>query len=231
MFERFTERARLAVVFAQVEARALGHGSIGTEHLLLGLLREDEGLGARVLASLGVSVEAARDEVVAGAGRGEEVPSGQMPFTPRAKHALEGALRQALSLGRHSIGTEHILLGLAVDEESAAARVLASLGLTVEQVRSGVVGVLGGEVRMPALAPIRLTPSIRRLLEIAHEEARALDHNRTHSEHVLLALLRQERSVAARALASFGVTFEDVRAEVVRLREIARRPPGAKDDE
>src|ERR687898_951873 len=117
MFERFTERARQVVVLAQEEARTLKHNYIGTEHILLGLLREEEGLAARVLESLDITVERVRAQVVRIVGSGEEVTSGQIPFTPRAKKVLELALREALSLGHNYIGTEHILLGLVRENE------------------------------------------------------------------------------------------------------------------
>src|SRR4028118_2140761 len=126
MFERFTERARQVVVLAQEEARILKHNYIGTEHILLGLLREEEGLAARVLESLDITVERVRAQVVRIVGSGEEVTSGQIPFTPRAKKVLELALREALSLGHNYIGTEHILLGpVPEDEGLAAPRLLA----------------------------------------------------------------------------------------------------------
>ena len=124
MFEQFTERARLVVVSAQEEARTLKHNYIGTEHILLGLLREEEGLAARVLESLDITVERVRAQVVRIVGSGEEVTSGQIPFTPRAKKVLELALREALSLGHNYIGTEHILLGLVRENEGVAARIL-----------------------------------------------------------------------------------------------------------
>src|ERR671929_157535 len=124
MFERFTERARQVVVLAQEEARILKHNYIGTEHILLGLLREEEGLAARVLESLDITVERVRAQVVRIVGSGEEVTSGQIPFTPRAKKVLELALREALSLGHNYIGTEHILLGLVRENEGVAARIL-----------------------------------------------------------------------------------------------------------
>jgi ATP-dependent Clp protease ATP-binding subunit ClpC len=124
VFERFTERARQVVVLAQEEARILKHNYIGTEHILLGLLREEEGLAARVLESLDITVERVRAQVVRIVGSGEEVTSGQIPFTPRAKKVLELALREALSLGHNYIGTEHILLGLVRENEGVAARIL-----------------------------------------------------------------------------------------------------------
>jgi ATP-dependent Clp protease ATP-binding subunit ClpC len=113
VFERFTERARQVVVLAQEEARALRHNYIGTEHLLLGLLREEEGLAARVLRSLDVELEAVREQVARIVGTGEEATSGQIPFTPRAKKVLELALREAKAMGHGYIGTEHVMLGLA----------------------------------------------------------------------------------------------------------------------
>jgi len=124
MFERFTERARQVVVLAQDEARALKQNYIGTEHLLLGLLREEEGVAARVLESLRVTLEEARFVVGRVVGQGDEVTTGQIPFTPRAKKVLELALREALSLGHNYIGTEHILLGLVRENEGVAARIL-----------------------------------------------------------------------------------------------------------
>jgi len=151
VFERFTERARQVVVLAQEEARALKHNYIGTEHLLLGLLREEEGVAARVLASLDVTLEGVRSRVEKLVGVGEEVTTGQIPFTPRAKKVLELALREALSIGHNYIGTEHILLGLARADEGAAAAILLDFDLDAERVRSEVIEVLGP----PALgAPI-----------------------------------------------------------------------------
>ena len=143
VFERFTERARQVVVLAQDEARALKHNYIGTEHILLGLLREEEGLAARVLESLDITVEEVRAQVARIVGQGDEVTTGQIPFTPRAKKVLELALREALSLGHNYIGTEHILLGLLREEEGLAARVLESLDITVEEVRAQVARIVG----------------------------------------------------------------------------------------
>jgi ATP-dependent Clp protease ATP-binding subunit ClpC len=144
MFERFTERARQVVVLAQEEARSLKHNYIGTEHLLLGLLREDEGVAARVFEKLDISVEEVRAAVVRIVGSGEEVPQGQIPFTPRAKKVLELALREALSLGHNYIGTEHILLGLIREEEGVATRILIDLDAEPDKVRSEVMHLLSG---------------------------------------------------------------------------------------
>jgi len=144
MFERFTERARQVVVLAQEEARTLKHNYIGTEHILLGLLREEEGLAARVLESLDITVERVRAQVVRIVGSGEEVTSGQIPFTPRAKKVLELALREALSLGHNYIGTEHILLGLVRENEGVAARILLDFDADSEKIRNEVVRMLSG---------------------------------------------------------------------------------------
>src|SRR6266566_6585550 len=137
MFERFTERARQVVVLAQDEARTLNHNYIGTEHLLLGLLREEEGLAARVLGSYDVTIDEAREQVVRIIGLGDEVTSGQIPFTPRAKKVLELALRTAKDIGHNYIGTEHILLGLVSEGEGVAARILYDFGAFPEQIRDG----------------------------------------------------------------------------------------------
>ena len=147
MFERFTERARQVVVLAQEEARALKHNYIGTEHLLLGLLREEEGVAARVFDKLEISVEEVRAAVVRIVGSGEEVPQGQIPFTPRAKKVLELALREALSLGHNYIGTEHILLGLIREEEGVATRILLDLDADPEKIRNEVMQLLSGPGR------------------------------------------------------------------------------------
>src|SRR5256714_1470114 len=144
MFERFTERARQVVVLAQEEARILKHNYIGTEHILLGLLREEEGLAARVLESLDITVERVRAQVVRIVGSGEEVTSGQIPFTPRAKKVLELALREALSLGHNYSGTEHILLGLVRENEGVAARILLDFDADSEKIRNEVIRMLSG---------------------------------------------------------------------------------------
>lgn len=152
MFERFTERARQVVVLAQEEARDLKHNYIGTEHLLLGLLREGEGVAPRVLSALDVSLEDVRGEIMRIVGEGEHESQGQIPFTPRAKKVLELALREALSLGHNYIGTEHILLGLVRESEGVAARVLTDLEADADRIRQEVMRVLSGSSRRPARA-------------------------------------------------------------------------------
>jgi len=144
VFERFTERARQVIVLAQEEARLLRHNYIGTEHILLGLLREREGLAASVLESLGITIERVRPQIVRIVGSGEEVTSGQIPFTPRAKKVLELALREALSLGHNHIGSEHLLLALMRENEGVAVRVLLDNDVDAEQIRNAVLRTLGG---------------------------------------------------------------------------------------
>jgi ATP-dependent Clp protease ATP-binding subunit ClpC len=142
MFERFTDRARRVVVLAQEEARLLNHNYIGTEHILLGLIHEEEGVAARALTELGVSLEAIRVEVVEIIGQGAAAPTGHLPFTPRSKKVLELSLREALQLGHNYIGTEHILLGLIREGEGVAARVLVKLVGSRDRVRQQVIRVL-----------------------------------------------------------------------------------------
>ncbi|MGH9022194.1 MAG: Clp protease N-terminal domain-containing protein, partial [Acidimicrobiia bacterium] len=144
MFERFTDRARRVVVLAQEEARLLNHNYIGTEHILLGLIREGEGVAAKALESLGISLEVVRAQVEEIIGQGSSTPSGHIPFTPRAKKVLELSLREALQLGHNYIGTEHILLGLIREGEGVAAQVLVKLGADLSRVRQQVIQLLSG---------------------------------------------------------------------------------------
>ncbi len=144
MFQRFSDRARRVVVLAQEEARMLNHNYIGTEHLLLGLIQEGEGVAAKALESMGISLEAVREQVEEIIGRGSSPPTGHIPFTPRAKKVLELSLREALQLGHNYIGTEHILLGLIREGEGVAAQVLMKLGADLDRVRNTVVQLLTG---------------------------------------------------------------------------------------
>jgi ATP-dependent Clp protease ATP-binding subunit ClpA len=144
VFERFTERARQVVVVAQDEARVFRHKYIGTEHLLLGLLGDDDALAARVLESLGVKVDDVRAKVVEIVGGGDEVTTGQIPFTPRAKKVLELSHQEALALRHNYIGTEHLLLGLVRENEGVATRILVDLGADAPRVRAEIVRMLGG---------------------------------------------------------------------------------------
>jgi ATP-dependent Clp protease ATP-binding subunit ClpC len=144
MFERFTDRARRVVVLAQEEARMLNHNYIGTEHILLGLIHEGEGVAAKALESLDISLDAVREQVEEIIGQGQQAPSGHIPFTPRAKKVLELSLREALQLGHNYIGTEHILLGLIREGEGVAARCSSSSAPTSTKVRQQVIQLLSG---------------------------------------------------------------------------------------
>jgi ATP-dependent Clp protease ATP-binding subunit ClpA len=144
VFERFTDRANRVVVLAQEEARRLDHNYLGTEHILLGLVREGEGVAARALESLGISLEAVRQQVEQIIGQGQQAPSEHIPFTPRAKKVLDLASREALQLGHNYIGTEHILLGLIREGEGVAAQVLVKLGADLNRVRQQVIQLLHG---------------------------------------------------------------------------------------
>jgi ATP-dependent Clp protease ATP-binding subunit ClpA len=158
MFERFTDRARRVVAQAQEEARRLDHGYIGTEHILLGLLHEGQGVAARALESLGISLEAVRQQVEEIIGRGQQAPSGHIPFTPRAKKVLELSLRESQQLGHNYIGTEHILLGLLREGDGVAAQVLVKLGADLNRVRQQVIQLLDGrqpEEPVPAASATR----------------------------------------------------------------------------
>ena len=168
MFERFTDRARRVVVLAQEEARMLNHNYIGTEHILLGLIHEGEGVAAKALESLGISLEGVRSQVEEIIGQGQQAPSGHIPFTPRAKKVLELSLREALQLGHNYIGTEHILLGLIREGEGVAAQVLVKLGADLNRVRQQVIQLLSGyQGKEPAAAggPAEGTPSTSLVLD------------------------------------------------------------------
>src|ERR671911_147289 len=144
MFERFTDRARRVLVLAQEEARLLNHNFIGTEHILLGLIHEGEGVAAKALESLGISLEAVREKVEETIGPAGSSTTGSPPFTPRAKKVLELSLREALQLGHNYIGTEHMLLGLVREGEGVAAQVLQKLGADLNRVRQQVIQLLSG---------------------------------------------------------------------------------------
>jgi len=168
MFERFTDRARRVVVLAQEEARMLNHNYIGTEHILLGLIHEGEGVAAKALESLGISLEGVRAQVEEIIGQGQQAPSGHIPFTPRAKKVLELSLREALQLGHNYIGTEHILLGLIREGEGVAAQVLVKLGADLNRVRQQVIQLLSGYQGKEAVTqggPAEGTPSTSLILD------------------------------------------------------------------
>ena len=152
MFERFTDRARRVVVLAQEEARLLDHNYIGTEHILLGLIHEGQGVAARTLGALGISLHATRQAVEEIIGRGAQAPSGHIPFTPRSKKVLELSLREALSLGSDYIGTEHILLALLREGDGVGAQILVGAGVSLSQVRPQIIELLHGQGEQDAPA-------------------------------------------------------------------------------
>jgi Clp amino terminal domain, pathogenicity island component/UvrB/uvrC motif len=176
MFERFTDRARQAVALAQEEAKRLDHNYIGTEHILLGLLREGDGVAAKVLESLGISLDAVRQQVEEIIGRGQQAPSGHIPFTPRAKKVLELSLRESKQLGHNYIGTEHILLGLLREGDGVAAQVLVKLGADLNRVRQQVIQLLHGyqgeEPRLARRPPEEGVPATEAQARLSTIEAR-----------------------------------------------------------
>jgi ATP-dependent Clp protease ATP-binding subunit ClpA len=185
MFERFTERARRVVVFAQDEARELNHNYIGTEHLLLGLMRDADSVAAQALRELDIGQDAVREQVTEIIGRGKRSPSGHIPFTPRAKKVLELSLREALQLNHNYIGTEHILLGLVREGEGVAAQVLVKLGGSLSRVRDKVIELappgtgegpeLSGQLRRSRLrGPF---DEVMRRLDAMDERLAAIEHH------------------------------------------------------
>jgi ATP-dependent Clp protease ATP-binding subunit ClpC len=181
MFERFTDRARRVVVLAQDEARRLDHNYIGTEHILLGLIHEGEGVAAKALESLGISLDAVRQQVEEIIGQGQQAPSGHIPFTPRAKKVFELSLREAVQLGHKHIGTEHILLGLIREGDGVAAQVLVKLGADLNRVRQQVIQLLHGyRAEEPlsaqsAAQELRLLPGVKILLEAIEQRLTAME--------------------------------------------------------
>jgi ATP-dependent Clp protease ATP-binding subunit ClpC len=194
VFERFSERARQVVVLAQDEARALKHNYIGTEHILLGLLREEEGLASRVLESFDITVEEVRVQVALIIGEGDEVTTGQIPFTPRAKKVLELALREALKLGHNYIGTEHILLGLVRVDEGVAARILLDFGADAEKIRNEIIRRLSGPGRRQQEPDVPPGPFVVESPPLSPEVGEEIDRVRQEKEE---ALEKQEFERAA----------------------------------
>jgi ATP-dependent Clp protease ATP-binding subunit ClpA len=246
MFERFTDRARRVVVLAQEEARLLNHNYIGTEHILLGLIHEGEGVAATSLESLGISLEAGRGQVEEIIGQGQSAPTGHIPFTPRAKKVLELSLREAKQLGHNSIGTEHILLGLVREGEGVAAQVLVELGADLSRVRQQVIQVLSGYaggtvtaeqagartrlVRMTVPEDLRQAEvklaHVRRAKEAAieaedFEQAATL---RDQERQLLRGVAERERAWTAGVdLEAVVRENENLHGEVERLRGLLRR--------
>ena len=210
MFERFTNQSRRVVVLAQEEARMLNHNYIGTEHLLLGLLHEGKGAAAKTLEGTGITLDAARDQVVSIVGRGQQEPSGHIPFTPRTKKVLELALRESRQLGHDYIGTEHILLGLIREGDGVAAQVLVMLGADQNRVRQQVIQLLHGRSAeeagstRPAERELSLLPAVKTLLEGLEQRLTAIEQRvgtgpDTSDLDEQIDRVRRERLAAANA--------------------------------
>jgi ATP-dependent Clp protease ATP-binding subunit ClpA len=236
MFERFTDRARRAVVHAQEEARRLQHNYIGTEHILLGLLGEPDGVAAVALTRFGLTLDVVREDVLGIIGLGKKELSGHIPFTPRAKKSLELSLREALQLGHNYIGTEHILLGLIREGEGVAAQILTNHAGDLALVRAAVLDLVpyepAGQSRrwlrrraaVAAPEPVRLrseeprelrtTPAADASLE---EAARLAGANPVGSHHLLLAALADPDTAAARALVALGVHLDRARDALLQV--------------
>jgi ATP-dependent Clp protease ATP-binding subunit ClpC len=219
MFERFSDPARRVVVLAQEEARLLNHNYIGTEHILLGVIHEGEGVAARALRSLGINLDAVRQEVDEIIGRGGSPPSGHIPFTPRAKKVLELSLREALQLGHNYIGTEHILLGLLREGEGVACQVLVNLGANLPTVRARVYELLAGGATEETTAervPIPpLSSELREVIQEARQAAEAKGASEVAPIHLFLAAAQHPDGAAGRMLRAVGVDPEELHRQVV----------------
>ena len=237
-FDKFTERARRVLTLAQEEALRFNHNYIGTEHFLLGLVREGEGVAAKALGNLGVELDKVRSAVEVSIGRGDRAVMGEIGLTPRAKKIIELAVDEARRMGHHHIGTEHLLLGMVREGEGIAAGVLESLGVSLDRARAEVVSILTGGTtqavprgqidweRVPGryepLADVpplddimtELSDSARAVMKRAGEEAERFNHNYLGTEHMLLALAGERNSLAGTALENLGVQLTKVRSAV-----------------
>jgi ATP-dependent Clp protease ATP-binding subunit ClpA len=221
-FDKFTERARQVLSRAQEEAQRFQHNYIGTEHLLLGLIRVEDGVAARVLYGLGVELNKVRSAIEFIIGRGDRIVLGEIGLTPRAKKVIELAVDEARRLEHHYIGTEHILLGLVREGEGIAAGALRSLGVNLARVRQKTLEVLESASVHPSESTPRgpvnselesyvFTIRARHVLAFAQHTARKLHHGYVGIEHLLLGLLHEERGMAARVLHELGFSLEQVR--------------------
>lgn len=237
MFERFTDRARRVVVLAQEQSRLLGHDYIGTEHLLLGLSKEMEGVAGKVLIDLELTPEKIEEKLMTLIVRGTAAPAGHIPFTPRAKKVLELSLREALQLGHNYIGTEHILLGLMREGEGIGMQVLTGLGAGIDDVRTRILEKLNIAPSARSRVSLRsrlgrqisvstsvfneagLSERVKRLLSFAIEEAEARGADSVDIEDVLLALFKEPDSVSYRVFERLDVSLDSMRNLVKRLRD------------
>ena len=228
MFERFTDQARRIVAQAQEEARTLNHDDVGTEHILLALIREGTGMAAQALTALGITEDAARQQVEEVIGRGRQAPQrGRIPFTPWAKKALELSLREAMALGHNYVGTEHILLAMLREGDSVAAQALTGLGIGHAQVRERVLGLLAGEREQidPQAQMADLITAAEQLTQVQQDKEAAFDAGefeaaaalRDREKQLLADKLRLENQVTA------GVAGQAILAENLRLRRELQR--------
>jgi ATP-dependent Clp protease ATP-binding subunit ClpA len=229
MFERFTDRARRVVVLAQEEARLLNHNYIGTEHILLGVIHEGQGVAAQALQSLGISLAAVRSQVEGIIGQGLEGPTGHIPFTPRAKKVMELSLRESLQLGHNYIGTEHLLLGLIREGEGVAAQVLEMLGADLNRVRNEVIRVLQSyqgkpleqmELRTAVAGMGRLSQDAVEAMDMARAIAGKMGRDSVQPADILLGLLGSADLDVAVILQRLGV---DLNLLKQRLDEMTAR--------
>ncbi len=218
-FGKFTERARKVLSLAQEEAQRFQHNYIGTEHLLLGLVREGEGVAAKVLNNLGVDLNKVRSTVEFIIGRGDRIVLGEIGLTPRAKKVIELAVDEARRLDHHYIGTEHLLLGLVREGEGIASGVLESLGVNLERVRTQTIMVLSHAEGTPAEGSTekptpRPAEAFGKVIQLAQEEAQHFQHDHVGTEHLLLGLLREGDGIAAKVLSNLGVELDKLRMAV-----------------
>jgi ATP-dependent Clp protease ATP-binding subunit ClpA len=249
-FDKFTDRARKVLRLAQEEAQHFQHNYIGTEHILLGLVREQEGVAAQVLMSMGVDLRGVRSAVEFIIGRGDRIVLGEVGLTPRAKKVIEFAVDEARSMNHHYIGTEHLLLGLIREGEGIGAGVLQSMGVNLEKVRTSTIRILsrssdtiigpsetiqdeqpeGNSGETPIIEPDPVRAAVRRIsgqerfdtftersrkvLALAREEAERFDHNYIGTEHLLLGLVKEGDGIAAQVLRSMGLDLRKVRESV-----------------
>jgi ATP-dependent Clp protease ATP-binding subunit ClpA len=228
MFETFTDRGRKVMALANQEAQGFNHEYVGSEHILLGLVREDSGVAASIFKNRAIDSQKIRAETEKLIRAGPDmVTIGKLPLTPHAKRVIECAIEEARAFGHTYIGTEHLLLGILRDAGGAGAKVLQTLGLNLDSARKEIVSLVFPhvqELREAQAAPLSQPPQgdpetlrTRKVMQYALEEARASGSTAPRTEHLLLALLREPDGVAGRALANLGMTPEGLRAEIKRV--------------
>lgn len=225
LFDKYTDGAKRVLMLAQEEARRLNHNYIGTEHLLLGLVREGEGIAAKTLGVRGVDLTKVRSAVEFIVGRGERIEAGDIALTPRAKKVIELTAAEVRRVRHSYIGTEHILLGIVQQGDGVAIGVLESLGVDLAELRSALEITGGQEAPGREEGParpeeraeeseVRLTPRAIKALEFAAEEARRFDHSQIGTGHLLIGLVREGEGIGARILQGLGVNLQRLRKQV-----------------